>query len=47
MSDSINALLQSNRSSSVLEGIANPPQVNVLGSISAGIEPENSRKNLS
>jgi hypothetical protein len=38
MADDINALLAGNRSSSVLEGIANPPQINVLGSISAGTQ---------
>ena len=34
--DLINALQQSNRSASVLQGIANPPQVNPLAAITAG-----------
>ena len=34
--DLVNALQQSNRSASVLQGIANPPQVNPLAAITAG-----------
>ena len=36
MGDSLNALLQNQRSSSVLQGIANPPTVNPLAALQAG-----------
>ena len=36
MGDSLNALLQNQRASTVLQGIANPPQVNPLADIQAG-----------
>jgi hypothetical protein len=38
MADDLNALLQANRSSSVLEGIANPPQFNPLAAQNSAVQ---------
>lgn len=38
MADDLNALLAGNRSASVLQGIANPPQVNPLAAINSGTQ---------